>query len=326
MNNNTTTQINHDMLAPPGIQGHLIIVDSIQEETRSSEAQISDTTLREFEVKAALAKYNPFLDSIEFAVTDGQGESYFLVPTETEIVNVATPEGPFSLYKNQRNELATIAYRCIAPSWQEAFRKFIAGITPFLDTLCYHADAPVVIQRLYCIDSANRVSVASYRSPYAHATVNPHEGEIPRELIPVYALYREATNSQSNYYRFLCYYKILEGIFSHLRPQLMQKARSQNIKISTRRETVPQHAELVADSSPYVGQSIHTLFKDEFTPQYRDAVAHFALDSGTLLNVNDYISTARFTDIILVSQVCAREVISTQEDYYNQFYRQGGTD
>jgi len=32
------------------------------------------------------------------------------------------------------------------------------------------------------------------------------------------------------------------------------------------------------------------------------------------------MSTAHFADIILVSQVCAREVMSTQEDYYNQFY------
>src|SRR6266511_4945167 len=108
MNSNTSMQVDPALLAPPGIQGHLIIVDQIQGETRGSEVRITNNTPREFEVKAALAKYSPFLDSIEIAVTDGQGESYFLVRNDAELANITTPEGAFSLHKNQRNELATM--------------------------------------------------------------------------------------------------------------------------------------------------------------------------------------------------------------------------
>ena len=128
---------------------------------------------------------------------------------------------------------------------QEAKAKFHKVVTPFIDHLSYKANCPIHIPLISSEDVKNRCIMINYTSPYPIAKLNPHESHLDTKMIPIYALYREAKNSDSCYYKFLCYYKILrEGIYKHLRPDLYKLARERNIEIQKQKELVPDHPEL----------------------------------------------------------------------------------
>jgi len=45
------------------------------------------------------------------------------------------------------------------------------------------------------------------------------------EMKPVYAMYREGKNSNSCFYGFLCYYKIMEGLLGGMRANAFARAK-----------------------------------------------------------------------------------------------------
>lgn len=156
--------------------------------------------------------------------------------------------------------------------------------------------------------------------PYDDVILNPGSAALRTELVPVYALYREAKNSVSKLYRFLCYFKILEGIYSHLRPELFRRAQQDGKSITTRKERIPDHPELVRFQSEYVGQPIKEFLDNELRKTFRDRVAHYFLDDGVILNPSDPSQASAFGRIILPTELSCRVVIETQEDYYRQYY------
>jgi hypothetical protein len=122
----------------------------------------------------------------------------------------------------------------------------------------------------------------------------------------------------------LCYHKILEGIYTSTRPELRRKAREQGIDIQLEREKVPAHPELVDFEGQPVGRSIRHVYDKILTPRFRDAVAHFSLRDGTMLMVSDYEWSLRFSSVVLLAEICAREVIRTEEVGHHSFLRVGG--
>lgn len=324
MGNHLNCKIDRGKLAPAGIEGYLIIVPGEEGNPSSVGGRMADRSKREFEVKCSLGKTMGFREQLDCTIRPGDGTSYLSVPEGPAEPKISTASGDMYLSKNDKNEVATVRFTCTATSWEEAFEKFFAGINPYFDYISYYADIPIALERATCHDKKNDVVVMDYRTPYAAVTVRAHEGKVCRRLAPVYSLYREAKTTFSNYYRFLCYFKIMEGIFGQLRPELMQSARCQNIHIDKRREIVPQHPELQRFKKEYVGKPIQAIFNDELATQYRKTVAHFVVEDRAALVPSDYRPTVEFASITLLSELCAREVIANQERYYSQFYESGG--
>jgi len=136
---------------------------------------------------------------------------------------IETPNGQMLGIGNEQGELAGLKFKCKATSKNEAFNLFHSAISPGLDHLSYIADVPVVIEKAVCIDMKNKTTSLRYVAPYQTVTI-PSEPQEPSELLmPIYALYREAKNNNSDYYRFLCYFKIMEGIYNSICPQLRKK-------------------------------------------------------------------------------------------------------
>jgi hypothetical protein len=144
-------------------------------------------------------------------------------------------------------------------------------------------------------------------------------------MLPLYALYREAKTNPSNFYEVLCYFKILDAVYKHLRGPLMRRAKRQGINIQTRIEVVPDHPELQRFDVQCCGKPVHDVYDGHLRKQYRNAVAHFLTEEDTNpLNVSDYETSASFADVVLLAQLCCRVVIDTQADYYEQYYSAGG--
>jgi methylamine utilization protein MauJ len=308
----------------PGIDGFVFTVEVRPHEGRDGgTASVDDAREREFRVVAALAKYAPFPSAISASIGDFEGGSYFVVPKNVTQVSVQGPCGTMRMFTNTAGELARVSQNCVATGWKDALRQFTRGLAPFLDHVSYAADVPVVIEKLYCHDPANGVHVASFKTPYGPAPL-PVGALVVDALLPLYALYREAKNSSSNYYKLLCYQKILEGIYKSTRPTLRRKAKEQGIELQAEGEKVPAHPELADFDGTPVGRPIGQVYADLLTPKFRDAVAHFSLRDGTMLIISDYEWSSRFSAVVLLAEVCAREVIRSEEVAHLFFLHAGG--
>ncbi len=313
-------QIPIDKLAPPGIQGDLIIVNGFANDTRTDDARMKDNSEREFHIIAKLSRTVENPQGIKAAISPGDGDSYLLMPEHVFHTKVHTHDGAFEFHKNTRGELAQVRFTCLARSLVEAKNKFAQIVAPYIDYLSFTANCPIQTPLIGVNDTKNDLYSINYISPHPVATVNPHVGHIHMELSPVYALYREAKNSTSDFYKFLCYYKIIEGILG-LRKELFKKAKKAQIQIETIRESLPEHPELVQTSHELVGKSIQWIFENFLNKKFRNAVAHFITDTKTILNVSTYEAQSNFARAVLVAEICSRVVISTHVEYLEQFKR-----
>jgi hypothetical protein len=314
-------KIEREKLPPPSLVDYMVIVDEIEGDTRKDEDRLNDKSKRSFEVKALLSKELFFNQKVDFSIDEKVGNSFFVLPPNAVKVLIPNTFGVFACYKNEANELSLITTSIETNSWNEAFQIFFKVVSPFLDHLSFITNTPFIISKVFCRDVKNDLSVYSYEVPYFPVTISPNINSIPNELIPILSLYREAKNNVSSYYRFLCYYKILEGIFKYIRPKLFALAKEKNITIQPLKEKVPDHKELSHEHKSLVGNNIRKVFDDYLTNQFRNTVAHYLLDDGTILNVSDYYINNKFNNVLLLIELCVRRVIENQLNYFEQLYK-----
>ena len=203
----------NEKLGPAGIRGTLHVLAQMPNEQRKDEDRLRDTALRLFKVSGRLSKAPPVAEDIKGDFTYEDGSSFLLSPQEAQLIRVNCPDGTFEFKKNSQGEHSVIEFDCEAANTAEAKQKFFIAALPFLDLIGYSANCPIYIATLKIDDPKNDCQTIEYISPYRKATVNPHTALLLPELRPVYAMYREAKNSHSDFYKFLCYHKILEGLF-----------------------------------------------------------------------------------------------------------------
>lgn len=303
-------------LDPPGLLGELSVVYAKEgETTHTDKIKLSDKTEREFFIRASLGKHSVSRDDIRLTIPEGTGESYIKVHPDAKFTKLYSSTGEIFIKHNNKRELCIVEYSCKAKTVLEARKKFLNGFTPYLDHTSYLANIPIHITQISIEDKKNKIYSTIYSSPYSSLLINPHEAKIYGDLIPIYALYREAKNANSPFYRFLCYYKILEGIYLTLRPKLFKIASKRNIKITTIKEKVPSSTYIDGRYRDLVGMPIKKLFDERFQVEFRNKIAHFLLDSTSPLNVSDYGIFHDFGKEIGLIEECVRVVIETHSQY-----------
>ena len=301
-----------------GMHGELVVVDVFGDETRSDEERLKDQSARAFVVRALLAKNPEPVGPVRANFQNDQGSSFLLVPDRVLYSKVQTGDGVFHFHKNASNELSAVEFRCSANSVAQARDKFSMVVLPYLDFLSFSGNCPIHVTQTVCEDQKNHLSSTDYVAPHAPVTTNPHATSLRDDLIPILALYREAKNNTSSYYKFLCYYKILEGMFARLRPALFAEAKHVGRNLDTLREVIPDHPELHLWNATIVGKPIKAYFEAALTPHFRHAVAHFALTQAQPLNLSDYTANRTFQGVVLVAELSARTVIETHIRYAEQ--------
>lgn len=313
-----TVEIPIERLGLGGMHGELVVVDVFQNETRSDEERLKDQSAREFVVRALLAKNPDSVGPIRATFQNDRGSSFLLVPDRVLHSKVQTGDGVFHFHKNASNELSAVEFRCSAINVAQARDKFSRVVLPYLDLLSFFGNCPIHVTQTVCEDLKNHLSSTDYIAPHQSVTTNPHETSVRDDLMPILALYREAKNNTSSYYKFLCYYKILEGMFARLRPALFAEARRVGRQLDAVREVIPDHAELHLWNPTIIGKPIKAYFESELTPRFRHAVAHFALTQAPPLNLSDYTANRTFQGVVLVAELSARTVIETHLKYAEQ--------
>lgn len=318
-----TTSLPADKFAPPGISGDLFFVPHFDRHPTGTPIQnnpqvFSDGSERDFVVSCMFSTDMGFSREIDGVVDPQAGVSFFRAPTGLSGFKIETQLGIFELFLNQERYFSGAKLTCRAHSLQEAKHLFLKGLIPTLDHFSYLGNTPLIIAQTLVADDKYKSFSFGYTAPYRAIELNPGGMSIHVEMMPIYALYREAKNALSPFYRFLCYYKILEGIYKHLRPAIFKKAADAGKQLFTTKERIPHDEELYKDHPKLIDRSIKDFFDNELTADFRDAVAHYFLDNGILMNVSDPTTTEKFLNILWPVELCCRTVIAQQERYYDQ--------
>jgi hypothetical protein len=303
-------------LGPPGTVQYLMIVPKFGPEDKKSDERVNDKTPRKFQVSARFAIDSQPLPNIDinFNFDNDSGDSLFLFPESAAYIDIEIEEGKFTLFSNKNRRLSTARFNCIANSVGEAQQGFSEIIGPLLDHMVYITNTPLHIVQISAFDELHQISASNVFSPYPLATISHGIAKVSPVLAPIYAMYREAVNATSPFYKFFCFYKILEGLLKPLNAKLHQEAKQKSISLPPLNAKLPSYNNIPADQKPYVNKSIKRFFDEFLTTRYRNEMAHFISDEGAVLNVNKVGEKERYIGVIHISLLCCNELISHFEN------------
>ena len=313
-------EIDSRVFGPPGTKGEFVARVYLGQTANDDKARLSDKSFRDFQITASLSKTYEYNVEFKGSIDVNDGSSFWLLKKDAISSKLSSMVGDYQLYPNKNNEISKIEYKCKTTSIHIAQSLFFKGLTPLLDVISYKAGIPIIISRIICIDLKYTFTSVIYESPHFPLLIPPFTELLIEELFPIYALYREYKTNPSAYYKFLCLYKILEGIFKNLRPSLMKKAKKLGRKITCNKELIPDHFIIREYNKGFVNMKIRKLFDDVLRKEFRNAVAHFSLDDGTLLNLTDYNTNRKFSNVLFITEMCSRILINNHTKMYFQLY------
>ena len=101
----------------------------------------------------------------------------------------------------------------LAENFADAETQAYESLAPFLSGWSLHLDIPVHVETIQVTDLQTHASSLRARTPHFEMTFASGESPPITDDFSQYAsLYREGLNSNSGFYRFLCFYKIIESI------------------------------------------------------------------------------------------------------------------
>jgi hypothetical protein len=129
---------------------------------------------------------------------------------------------------------------------QDAKRKAYRALAPSLSNWSVHLDIPLEVFQVDCTEISTGNSQVSHTNPYWEVpfAITP-TAELKANFRGYAGLYREALASSSTVYRFLCFYKIIEGLRAR-RKRLERDAKKKGIAIGATVETLPKDAPGIA--------------------------------------------------------------------------------
>ena len=236
-------------------------------------------------------------------------------------LDIETIEGKFIFngHPNEKGLLGKISIESLqAENYVDAERKAYHALMPGLSNFSFLFDIPMNIYSISITEISTHNGSFEVLTPYREMPLVPHKiGEPNDEYLKYASFYREALNSNSPNYQFLCYYKIIEGIKSR---------QKQAIKIAKERgNTVPQNTNLKIPASKEeqknwlnsififprewneftlacifireaIGNKVKNIIGNDLR-EIRNKIAHAVLNKGTLT-----LSIDKIVDIQLVNK------------------------
>jgi hypothetical protein len=187
--------------------------------------------------------------------------------------------------------------------------EFVAyrALTPFLSSWSAVLDIPIMVETIQVTDPATHTESLRIQRPFREMMpmggVGPILGD---EYCKFASLYREALNSSSPFYRFLCFYKLVESIY--LRQQVSaaeaklrgEEPRKRNEDVKLTKEAVRGIVNWVYPwEDPHDDFLLSQLLPDEANDKkfrsifqiilepLRDSIAHALMKTGEIKSVAD---------------------------------------
>jgi hypothetical protein len=225
-------------------------------------------------------------------------------PVANIILQAQTEDGSFNLIgkPNARGFLGQVIAEAIpAADAQDARTKVYRALASSLSNVAIQLDMPISVYQSDMIELATGNRFISIMSPHLERPMEiAPTATMSKEFRSLAGLYREALNSNTPAFQFLCYYKILEGIKKR-RQRLIAEAKAAGAEIpkpplqivpSDQADFLPWlHAiygigrpwDYIMLESIFVaearGKKFNQIIDDHLRP-VRDRIAHAVLDSG----------------------------------------------
>jgi len=228
---------------------------------------------------------------------------------------------------NSEGCLARVETEVEAIGFEDAERIAHFVVMTVLSVLSFQQDVPLAVQQTDVVELNTGTLAIMTRSPF-HEMTAP-EGMIPkfdREFRFYAGMYREALNSESPVYRFLCLFKIIEGL----------KGRRSRIAKQNDGEALLRNGEILPESEPaarewlrtisrrhaWDAQSLQMMFPVEYRGKrfgaiidnvlrpLRNEVAHGLLAEGEIkVSSDDLIQLWRVQRILPMARLIARKML-----------------
>lgn len=307
--------ISAEALGTPGARMTLHIVPQFAQSRKTDAAVLLDATRRAFIVAASLSKAPSIAGRtghIKGDFGEKDGDSYLTIPPSVDQLRIDTPWGRFHIKKNGIGELSLAELECLATTPPEARTMFIDAVYPVLDHLSYAYNVAMFITMIRVFDVTHQSTHVDCVGPYRHQVIANSMSRLFDEMKPAYAMYREGKNADSDFYKFLCFYKIMEGLLGKMRASAFARAKKAGLTPQIERDLVPDNNDLSAEIRAYAGKPIKAFFDEFLTSRFRNAVAHFQTNNG-VLHVSSSAELYAYANLAFVTDLCARVLIATHE-------------
>ncbi len=296
-------------------------------------------------------------DEIKFAA-DLQGDSHLAIAKPAVIIDIdpdqvlmsyKAPAGSllFRGYPNKDGYLGKlISDPFFAADRSAAERVATTAVQGLLSNLSSQLDIPLIIDIVEVAELSTQAKGVSFFTPFPPASMAVKgEGTFDDpEFEHVVALYREAINSNTPIYRFLCFYKILE--LSRKRRERFGRKHKASFKQPRPGEQIPLREtnamEEWLNALFYVnrdwdqgifdqvfrpealGKKINNLFDNQLRP-IRDKIAHGILDSGEFLLLDKQEDLELVGKWLPLMRCLARRVMKNDFKEYLEFLNEDGS-
>ena len=77
--------------------------------------------------------------------------------------------------------------------------------------------------------------------------------------------------------------------------------------------TLADNEQLNSELKEYVGKPVKAFFDNVLTAKFRNAIAHFVTDDGSVLQVSAPAEIYIYSGLALITDLCARQLIASHE-------------
>ncbi len=263
-----------------------------------------------------------------------------------------TPDGHFEFmgFPNKDGYLGKIETKPFqAQGMSDAQPKAYRALAPSLSNWSAHLDIPLYISQIDTVELRNRNIQMRVSSPFWEVpfSVVPQQQLTP-EFRGFASLYREALNSNSPVYRFLCLFKIVDGILERRRG-VAAEAKAAGVGFTRPPEAIPATAagfvpwlnaifpirpesgwdEMLLSSiflKEILGKGIKHIIDSELYP-LRNAVAHALSESGELtLSVDEMLHSEKVNRWLPLTKCIVRRMLKNEfPNEFLSYLREDGT-
>jgi len=331
-----TTAAAIDLAGFPGEQQHISVVNEFAPHQPSS----PDGHEGDYQVVFVLSRpaHAPTTERELSFDLGARGDSHMLVapsfshqPEETrnavQMKISAAFEGrrfAFTGHHNTRGHLSRFETTLRAKSFDEANLVGSGGLSPFLSFWSATQNMPVYVQQVEITELRTGNRRVTFNMPFLDAPPPATPPQITTQFLWFAALYREATNTNSPLYRFLCLYKIIEGVGARrtamkARRTIVERIPDQpgdfNGWLNSLFPVRPQSWDLMALDSVFVpearGRTIGEI-RERYLRPLRNDVGHMFERDALRMWIDDPGQTARVHYWLPITTCIARLLMKTE--------------
>ncbi|MCX6765945.1 MAG: methylamine utilization protein MauJ [Candidatus Moranbacteria bacterium] len=286
-----------------------------------SDASKKDTSKREFEVIFTLEDPDrrKKFDS-PFVLKENETK------TQTEIKGDKKEEITMLFEKNEEERLGRIRFKIKSNSSIEALVRTYNNLSNLISFITFASASPLSIFGVVVVDLKHqtaREAFPQYAAPEEFAL--PAGLEFDDKFKAILSLYREGRNSPSPFYRFFCFYKILEGFYERREafrdadeyikkyPEIKRPQKKIDQDTLVWAIAYPKYKELDGKAFGY--------FYKWITQSHRHLIAHIFPEKypqDKWLNLDDFKIHTEFAIIGNITDLVVRQLLSDELELWNK--------